>query len=113
MLLTLNRSAVVVTLKQPFLDWLHGADPTSLDLALEDISEPTIYLLPDCEDDRELVAHLRNYCGTIFQEELDGWFRDQSKWPADRDFRTFSLWFEYRAHTLLLDLCDSPLRHDQ
>jgi hypothetical protein len=45
MLPTLNRSAVIVTPKQPFLDWLHGVDPTSLDLTLDDVSEPTIYLL--------------------------------------------------------------------
>ena len=31
---TLNRSAIVVTPKQPFLDWLHAADPTSLGLTL-------------------------------------------------------------------------------
>jgi hypothetical protein len=110
MLPTVNRSAVIVTPKQPFLDWLHGADPTSLALTLDDVSEPTIYLLPDCEDDHDLVAHVRNYCGEIFEEQLDGWYQERSDWPVDRDFGTFCLWFEYRAHTLLLDLCDSPLR---
>ena len=29
---TLNRSAIVVKPKQPFLDWLHAADPTSQEL---------------------------------------------------------------------------------
>jgi hypothetical protein len=112
MLPTLNRSAVIVTPKQPFLDWLHGVDPTSLDLALDDVSEPTIYLLPDCEDDQDLIAHVRNYCDTIFEDQLDGCYREQSSWPVDRDFNTFCLWFEYRAHSLLLDLCAEPLRRD-
>jgi hypothetical protein len=112
MLPTLNRSAVIVTPRQPFLGWLHGADPTSLTLTLEDVSEPRIYLLPGCDDDQDLVAHVRNYCDTIFEEELDGWYQERSSWPVDRDFRTFCLWFEYRAHKLLLDLCDGPLRRD-
>ena len=42
---------VLVFPKKPFLDWLHGADPTSLTLTLEDVSEPTIYLLPECDDE--------------------------------------------------------------
>jgi hypothetical protein len=68
-------------------------------------------LLPDCEDDQDLVRHVRNYCGEIFEDQLDGWYQERFDWPVDRDFATFCLWFEYRAHTLLLDLCDSPLRH--
>jgi hypothetical protein len=112
MLPTLNRSAVIVTPKQPFLDWLHGADPTSLTVTLEELSEPTIYLLPECDDDQDLIAHVRNYCDTIFEEELDAWYQDQSTWPVYRDFKTFCVWFEYQAHTMLLDLCDRPLRYD-
>jgi len=33
----LNRSAVVVKPKQPFLDWLHHADPTSRGITLEQV----------------------------------------------------------------------------
>lgn len=44
----LNRSAIVVKPKQPFLNWLHTADPTSHRLMLRDLTrEPTIYLIPD------------------------------------------------------------------
>jgi hypothetical protein len=110
MLPTLNRSAVLITPRQPLLDWPHGADPTSLTLTLEDVSEPTLYLLPDCEDDQDLIAHVKNYSDTIFESEPESWYSDQSTWPVDRDFQTFCLWFEYRAHTLVLDLCDSGLR---
>jgi hypothetical protein len=44
-MLVLNRSAIVVKPKEPFLDWLHAADPSSRDLTLLDlVREPTIYL---------------------------------------------------------------------
>jgi hypothetical protein len=32
-MLVLNRSAIVVKAKEPFLDWLHAVDPSSRDLA--------------------------------------------------------------------------------
>jgi hypothetical protein len=45
--LTLNRSAIVVKPKQPFLDWLHGADSTSSDLTLGELAlEPGDLLNP-------------------------------------------------------------------
>jgi hypothetical protein len=38
-----NRSALVVKPAQPFLDWLHTADPTSHELTLPDLArEPKI-----------------------------------------------------------------------
>jgi hypothetical protein len=43
-MLMLNRSAIVVKPKEPFLDWLHAADPSSRDLTLLDlVREPTLY----------------------------------------------------------------------
>ena len=40
----LNRSALVVKPKQPFLDWLHAADSTSLHLPLPDLVREPHYL---------------------------------------------------------------------
>src|SRR5438132_254234 len=47
---TVNRSAVVVIPKQPFLDWLRRVDPTGGKLTLADLRrDPSIYLLPECD----------------------------------------------------------------
>src|SRR5258708_20807086 len=43
MRLTLNRSALVVKPKQPFLDWLHAADSTSSDLTLQELVSSTAF----------------------------------------------------------------------
>jgi hypothetical protein len=68
---TINRSAIVVMPAQPFLDWLHQVDPTSVKLTLEDLRrEPTIYLLPECENDVAARRYLRNGCGNNFEEQL-------------------------------------------
>jgi hypothetical protein len=82
---TLNRSAIVVKPKQPFLDWLHAADPTSHDLTLQDLTgEPTIYLIPGCDTDAEVDEAVREE--EIFVEQLAGWFNDRATWPQDRGF---------------------------
>jgi hypothetical protein len=72
----INRLAVLVMPAQPFLDWLHRADPTSAELSLEDLRrEPTIYLLPEYDTEEEAHGYLREYCSEIFEEELDSWYR--------------------------------------
>ena len=55
--------------KQPFLDWLHTADPTSHELSLRTlVSEPTIYLIPECDTGVEADQMLREPCEEIFSE---------------------------------------------
>jgi hypothetical protein len=107
---TLNRSLLVVTPKQPFLDWLHRVDPTSKDITLAELtSEPSVYLFPESETDEGLMRNLRKFCAEIFVEELDAWYRDEEVWPEDRSFKVFRLWFDYKQHSLVFDLSDKPL----
>ena len=109
----INRSAVIVMPSQPFLDWLHRADPTSAELRLEDLRlDATIYLLPEYDTEEEARGYLREHCSEIFEEQLDGWYRVPSAWPVDRTFDTFTRWFEYSFHSVLVDLCDDPLMLD-
>jgi hypothetical protein len=109
-MVTLNRSAIVVTPRQPFLDWLHAAGPTSRELTLGDlVQEPAVYLIPEC-DTNENVGHvLRELCKEVFIEQLVGWFTDTTAWPQDRSFDVFCRWFDYQHHSMLVDLCDEPL----
>jgi len=108
-MVTLNRSAIVVKPKQPFLDWLHTADPTSRSLNLQELGqEPTIYLIPECDTDAEVDEVLRQLCEEIFTEQLAGWFNDRTTWPRDRGLDTFRKWFDFQHHSMLVDLCDEP-----
>jgi hypothetical protein len=107
---TLNRSAVVVKPRQPFLDWLHAVDPTSHELTLRDlVREPTIYLIPECDTGTGLDQTLRELCEEIFFEQLAGWFNDETTWPQGRSFEVFCHWFDFQHHSMLVDLCDDPL----
>ena len=107
---TLNRSAIVVKPKQRFLDWLHAADPTIRGITLSDVTgEPTIYLIPECDTNEDVVDALREVCEEIFEEQLDGWYRVPSSWPQDRSYEEFCLWFDYQHHSMLIDLGEEPL----
>ena len=108
MLPALNRCAVIVTPKQPFLDWLWAVDWSNLRLTMADIVEPTIHLLPACEDDETMARWIRKYAPAMFEDQLQGWWTEAAAWPTDRSYKRFKLWFAFEANTMLLDLCDRP-----
>ena len=80
----LNRSAIVVTPKQPFLEWLHAVDLTSSGLTLQDLrQEPDVYLIPECESEEDFAVCLRELFPTVFAAQLEAWWTEPSSWPAN------------------------------
>jgi hypothetical protein len=110
---TINRSAVVVIPAQPFLNWLHQADPTSEHLSLNDLRlGPTISLLPDYDTEEEAHEHLQRR----YKEILN------NNWMAGIVFQPPGLLIgaskisstgEYRFHSVLIDLCSHPIIWDE
>jgi|SRR5579862_6447610 len=104
---TLNRCAVVVTPKQPFLDWLHGIDPWSLDIQMADLQDDSsVYLFPECKDAQEIKRHVKKACQRIFEQELESRDRIAESWPADRSFALFQKWFDFRSHSMVFDVTE-------
>ena len=75
--------------------------------------EPTIYLLPQREGKEETINCLREVCTEIFEEQLDGWYRVPSAWPVERDLNAFFLWFEWSFHSMIIDVGEEPIEHDE
>lgn len=76
----LNRAALTLSYRQPFLDWINAVDPSpsSHVLSLADVNdERTVYLV-EAEDDRELAEWLESNHGQLFEQELAGWYTDPS-----------------------------------
>jgi hypothetical protein len=99
---------------QPFLDWLHQWIRQARTSRSKIYNErPTIYLVPECDTEDQAVEYLGKSAGTIFEEHLDGWYRVPAVWPTKRDLATFQCGFEFSVHSMILDLCDDVLEHEE
>lgn len=103
----LNRAALIVRPKQPFLDWATGLDDSGL--VPDAAGEQTVYLVPEFESDEEGQRVLKLVYAEIFERELDGWHTDPSAWPKKRDFKTFQEWFSIELHSVVEDVVDDIL----
>ena len=83
----INRGAIVVKPKQPYVEWANSCDefPTKTTVA-EARNDCHAYLVPCWDDDKEFERILRKVCRFIFDNELSGWSTDESIWPKRRGF---------------------------
>jgi hypothetical protein len=68
----LNRAALILRYKQPFVDWINAADPSpsSHTLTLAEVNqEHTVYLV-EVEGEDELAGWLARHHQELFEEEL-------------------------------------------
>ena len=102
-----NRAAIIVRAKDPFVEWVQNADDDSKHITAKEINdEPHVYLVHDPELEGEMDKLVAKNYREIFEEELFGWFTDESAWPKKRDLKTFKQWFQVDFHSMVLDLSD-------
>jgi hypothetical protein len=112
-MLSINRTAIVVKPGPPFLEWLHHADPTSTGLTLADLqNDPSVYLIRELENPLQLRKELAKVCNEIFEEQLDGWWRERESWPQHRGINEFEAWFEWSSHDVVFDLCKGAIQRE-
>ena len=111
----LNRAALILRYKQPFVDWINAADPspTSRTLTLAEVNqEHTVYLV-EVEDEEELTEWLPRHHEELFEEELNGWYTDPALWPRDRSLNMLKEWCSFELHTVVVDTGASPLEDNE
>lgn len=109
----LNRSAVVVRARKPFLDWVRAVDDDDGPEVTPDEMGPTLYLVPDYEDPADAEKILKKVCEEIFCRELEAWFTDEECWPRDRSLKRFKEWFEIEHLNLVEDVGRGPIENDE
>ena len=119
---TVNRAALVLKLKKPFLDWLtymseeHDKLDHKLkagDIETEGFDNKTVYLIPAFEDNDKFDNFLKKNWESIFVEQLGGWYTDPKMWPQDLSWKLFKEWFDYEIQTMVFDtIPDEPLEHE-
>ena len=108
-----NRAVIVVKPKQPYVDWANSCDDDDVKTSLDSLRrDSNVYLVPpyDMDDEREDI--LKVCFAVIFENELEGWVIDEAMWPKNRDYKTFMRWFEIEFHSVIVDLWDQPLEHE-
>lgn len=109
----LNRSAVIVRPKKPFLDWVRVVDyDDAAELTLDQL-DATLYLVPDYEDPADADKILGRVCDEIFCRELEGWYTDVDVWPKDRSLKVFKQWFDVQHYEVVEDVGRGPIENDE
>lgn len=110
----INRQTLILKAKQPFVDW-HRALPDSdpLDLQVEDLHrDRTVYLIPDFDTEEESLKFVDLNFAFFFEEELYGWYTDESTWP-ERTLDNFKRWFDVEIHSVVIDLLDEEIEKEE
>ena len=100
----INRCAISVSYKQPFVDWINSSDPySSPNVSLVELNKDTNIYLIDAEDIEEQQTWLKaNFLG-IFEEELQAWYVDPDLWPDDLTIGLFGQFFATQFHGMVFD----------
>jgi hypothetical protein len=100
---------MIVRVKEPFIDWLRGL-PVPGDFSASSINQDNAaYLMPDIEDDEDRDMVIEKTYEMVFEEQLDGFWTDESDRPKERTLEMFHQWFEIDFHTVVYDVVDGPL----
>jgi len=100
----LNRAALILRYKQPFVDWTAAADPSPASHT---------FTLAEVEDEDELAEWLARHHAELFEQELNGWYTDPALWPRDRSLEKLQEWCSFELHTVVVDAGESPLQDDE
>lgn len=96
-----NRSAITINYKKPFIDWSNALTP-EFEMSEQMLGESTTYLVKGDFDNADKL--IKKYFKKIFEEELEGQWTDENDWPQKRTFRLFEEWFSYSISDLVIEL---------
>lgn len=104
--------------KAPAVKWINDADPVcdNPGITIDSVNnDRTVYLIGEQEADgaEELNQWIKMNYEVLFENELNGWYTDESLWPKNRNMKLFHEWFEVECHTVLIDTLDSPIEDDE
>lgn len=110
---SINRTAVIVKPKQPFIDWLNSMPDDSFNYTLEQISKENItFLIPEYDSPGGAMDYMRKKHGLIFEWELWGWTTAEEYWPKNRNWKTFNEWFDIELNSEVFDLADGDIEKE-
>ena len=109
-----NRSALLVKRKKPYIDWANALDEDGPRLSLDGpMKDSTVCLVDEIGYERDVQEVVKKHYAIIFEQELVAWHLVEKDWPQKRDLKTFEDWFEVGAHSMVLDICDYSFEFEE
>ncbi|MDZ4808055.1 MAG: hypothetical protein SGI96_07260 [Bacteroidota bacterium] len=106
----INRNVVIIKPRAPFMDWLRKMyfpeEPPQLS------GESTVYLLPEYETVKETEKYVKKNFDRIFGSELWSWDTEEKNWPAKRNYKLFTEWFDIKFSCMAYDMANYPVIKD-
>jgi hypothetical protein len=107
----LYRHGLLVTRKQPYIDWANSCDDDGPRLT-EELSSTSrlLYLVPEADGEPDFEAVLDEFWESIFEQELGMWVLADDRWPEVRTREMFNAWFDVELNHSVFDLTpEEPL----
>ncbi len=99
----INRSAIIVKPKQPFIDWHNNLYPNK---KMDEI-DIDIYLIDG--DITDLEKFLKKKFDKLFTMVLYDWHTNKKEWPQKRNYKMFKQWFRVEISETIYDLEKKPV----
>ena len=112
----LNRTAISIVGKQPYIDWTrrHDADVSKGMLTVDRVRPyGTAILLPEFELEEDVQEWIEENAPWLFEFQLAAWTDDESTWPSPRDLRQFREWFRVDIHNVVVDVADDDIEGEE
>lgn len=103
----IDRQAIIIKPKQPFLDWVNNVTSLSPDDPITEVREANVYLVDEGIDDLE--KWLRKKFDKFFIMELEDWLPSKKEWPKKRNYKMFQEWFQVDISSMIYDLEERPI----
>lgn len=99
----INRSAIIIKPRQPFIDWCTSLYPENL----EDVKETRTYLIS--EDIEDVDFWLAKKFDKLFTFELESLHHNKKEWPQKRNYKMFKEWFQIDISRMIYDFEINPI----
>ncbi len=98
----INRTAIIIKPREPFLDWCSKLFPEE-----EDFDNTNTYLIS--EDIEDVDSWLYKEYEKIFTAELEAWTPIKKEWPKKRNYNMFKEWFYIEHSDMVYDFEMKPV----
>lgn len=107
----IDRDVLIIRAKRLFMDWVQST-PDGDQISDEVLSQTNVYLMPELDKPSTWEKFLKMNFHLIFEDQLGGWYTDESLWPQNRTYKMFLEWFDVTYTDIVQDLVEGPIIKD-